>query len=57
MGLVPGHPNVSVFAAGWAFKFVPLVGKFMAEYILDGKLKNPFPEWDSTRPGIFVQLK
>jgi monomeric sarcosine oxidase len=36
---VPNHRNVVIYATGWAGKFVPFLGKILADLALDGKTK------------------
>jgi len=33
---VPNHQNIAIYATGWAAKFIPLLGKILAEMALDG---------------------
>ncbi len=42
---VPQHQNIVVFGTGWAAKFVPLLGRILADLALDGHTKydiSPF---------------
>ncbi|MGD1059733.1 MAG: FAD-dependent oxidoreductase [Solirubrobacteraceae bacterium] len=48
----PGHENVAVFAGGWAFKFVPLVGKALADLVLEGETGFWPQEFRVARPGL-----
>jgi sarcosine oxidase/L-pipecolate oxidase len=41
--------SVAVFTAGWAMKFVPLLGRALKEMILDGKSDFARPEFAMTR--------
>lgn len=34
---VPAHRDIVVYGTGWAAKFVPLLGKILADLTLDGK--------------------
>ena len=34
---IPSHRNIVIFSAGWAFKFVPLIGKICADLAIAGK--------------------
>ena len=34
---VPGHRNIAISAAGWQFKFVPLVGKVCVDLVMRGR--------------------
>ena len=43
--------SVVVFTAGWAMKFVPLLGKALAEMALCGKSKYALNEFSITRGG------
>jgi len=33
---VPGHPDIVIYATGWAAKFIPLLGKILADLAIDG---------------------
>jgi sarcosine oxidase/L-pipecolate oxidase len=41
--------SVAVFTAGWAMKFVPLLGRALKEMVLDGKSDFARPEFAITR--------
>lgn len=43
--------SVVVFTAGWAMKFVPLLGKALAEMALNGESEYARPEFAITRNG------
>ncbi|KAF3930134.1 hypothetical protein ABW19_dt0207857 [Dactylella cylindrospora] len=43
--------SVVVFTAGWAMKFVPLLGKALAEMVLRGKSKYALKEFSISRKG------
>ena len=34
---VPNYNNVVIFSAGWAFKYVPLIGRICADLVLYGR--------------------
>eukprot|EP01116_Phalansterium_solitarium_P008989 TRINITY_DN2296_c0_g1_i2.p1 TRINITY_DN2296_c0_g1~~TRINITY_DN2296_c0_g1_i2.p1 ORF type:complete len:483 (+),score=115.37 TRINITY_DN2296_c0_g1_i2:85-1449(+) len=45
LDFVPGtDKRVVLYTAGWAFKFVPLFGKFLAELVLDGHVDPKYEE-------------
>ena len=48
----PGHKNVVIFTAGWAFKFAPLLGKILTELTFDGKTSHNISNFKITRPGV-----
>lgn len=41
--------SVAVFTAGWAMKFVPLLGKALKEMVVDGKSDLKMSEFSITR--------
>lgn len=43
--------SIAVFTAGWAMKFVPLLGKALKEMVLCGQSKYARPEFSMTRRG------
>ena len=52
--------SIVVFTAGWAMKFVPLLGRALKEMALDGKSKYARPEFsmlrkDKNGQGIIVE--
>jgi sarcosine oxidase / L-pipecolate oxidase len=47
-----GYKNVALFTAGWAMKLVPLIGKILAELVIDGATPNDISEFKITRKGI-----
>ena len=50
---VPGHPNIAVFnGAGHAGKFSSLIGKIMAELMLQGRTSHPIEPFSLNRPAI-----
>jgi sarcosine oxidase/L-pipecolate oxidase len=51
-----GHANVSLFTAGWGFKFVPLVGRVLRDLALDGETPFDISRFAITRPGILSPL-
>jgi sarcosine oxidase / L-pipecolate oxidase len=51
---VPGHRNVAVLTAGWAFKFVPLIGRILSQLILDGSTGYDISHFQINRPGVLA---
>ena len=50
---LPGHPHVAVFnGAGHAGKFSSLIGKIMADLMLQGSTEHPIDAFSLTRPAI-----
>lgn len=55
--------SVAVFTAGWAMKFVPLLGRALKDMVLSGKSDYALPEFSMTRKdettgkGIIVDSK
>jgi sarcosine oxidase/L-pipecolate oxidase len=49
-----GHENVAIFTAGWGMKLVPLIGKILAELIVDGKTEYDISHFKITRPGVLT---
>lgn len=50
---VPHHHNIVVFSAGWAFKYVPLIGHICVDLALDGRTSydvTPFAIGTSPAP-------
>jgi len=43
--------TIAVFTAGWAMKFVPLIGKVMKELLVDGKTEYDISHFKMTRTG------
>ncbi|KAH7169960.1 hypothetical protein EDB81DRAFT_774156 [Dactylonectria macrodidyma] len=43
--------SIAIFTAGWAMKFVPLLGKALAQMALDGKSKYALSKFAITRKG------
>jgi sarcosine oxidase/L-pipecolate oxidase len=52
LDMLPGHDNVSIFTAGWAFKLTPLIGRVLAELALDGTSQYDISQFKITRPGV-----
>ncbi|CAG8642459.1 4124_t:CDS:2, partial [Paraglomus occultum] len=50
--LGPAHKNVIIFTAGWAFKFVPMLGKCLSQLAIDGQTEFNIDEYSINRPGI-----
>jgi hypothetical protein len=48
----PAHKNVIIFTAGWAFKFVPLLGKCLSQLAIDGQTEYSITDYSINRPGI-----
>ena len=48
--------DVIIFVAGWAFKFVPLFGKILADLAVTGKTSYNITAFSVNRPGILVSL-
>ncbi|EGG15895.1 hypothetical protein DFA_09564 [Cavenderia fasciculata] len=46
---IPQHPNIVVFTAGWAMKFVPLIGRILKELLVDGTTKYDISHFKITR--------
>jgi sarcosine oxidase / L-pipecolate oxidase len=51
-GAEKGHNNVAVFTAGWAMKMVPLIGKILAELVIEGATTYDISQFKITRKGI-----
>lgn len=49
------HKNVAIFTAGWAFKFVPLIGKVLKELIIDGRSSFDISHFNIEREGVIVK--
>ncbi len=47
-----GYKNAAVFTAGWAMKLVPLIGKILAELVIDGATTYDISQFKITRKGI-----
>jgi sarcosine oxidase/L-pipecolate oxidase len=48
----PGHKNVALFTAGWAMKLVPLIGKILADLVINGTTAYDISQFAISRPGI-----
>ncbi|MFZ6722412.1 FAD-dependent oxidoreductase [Undibacterium sp. Ji49W] len=53
---VPAHKDIVIYATGWAGKFVPLLGKILADLALDGHTPFDISHF-STGYKYFTQLK
>ncbi|MFZ6870552.1 FAD-dependent oxidoreductase [Undibacterium sp. Di27W] len=53
---VPGHKDIVIYATGWAGKFVPLLGKILADLSLDGHTPYDISHF-ATGIKYFTQLK
>lgn len=49
---VPGHQNVAVFTAGWAFKLVPLIGRALSQLVDQGYTDFDISQFRIDRPGV-----
>jgi sarcosine oxidase / L-pipecolate oxidase len=47
-----GYKNVAVFTAGWAMKLVPLIGKILADLVLQGASAYDISHFKITRSGV-----
>lgn len=51
VGIVPGHPNVSIMTgfSGHGFKFAPIMGKIASQLVIDGKTDRHIAHLNSSR--------
>lgn len=49
---VVGYKNVVVFTAGWGMKLTPLIGRILADLVLDGRTHYDISHFKITRPGV-----
>jgi sarcosine oxidase/L-pipecolate oxidase len=47
-----GHQNVAIFAAGWGFKMVPLLGRALSQLALEGRTDYDISHFKITRPHV-----
>lgn len=47
-----GHRNVALFTAGWGMKLTPLIGKILAQLVLDGETPYDISHFKITRDGV-----
>ncbi|MCH7737098.1 MAG: FAD-dependent oxidoreductase [Chloroflexi bacterium] len=49
-----GHKNVALFTAGWGMKLVPLIGRILAQLVVDGKTPYDISHFKIDRPGVLT---
>ncbi len=49
-----GHKNVAIFTAGWGMKFVPVIGRILAQLVIDGQSAYDISKFKVTRPGVLL---
>lgn len=52
---IPGNKDIVICASGWAFKFVPILGKICAELAMEGKTAHDISHYAATRSGVLLQ--
>lgn len=49
-----GHDRVAVFTAGWAMKFVPVIGQILSQLVLEGSTTWDISHFKITRAGVLA---
>ncbi|CAG8766734.1 16105_t:CDS:2 [Gigaspora margarita] len=55
--LGPAHKNIIIFTAGWAFKFVPLLGKCLSQLAINGCTEYDISNYNIDREGVLKDDK
>ena len=52
-----GHKNVALFTAGWGMKLVPLIGRILAQLVIEGNTTYDISHFKITRPGVLSEAE